>query len=197
MEPSDDPILERLGLDDEHREFVAQEVAEGRFPSVADYLSNLVCCEKRNRHKQFVARLIEEGIESGPSIAAWKEYWAEAIPGFVPHDLLANADESWPVSCRPKVAEDMASLVGEIAPIDAKAAAKFVRTVATQIAEIGRKPGRGFGVPYMEKLFMHPVGRTPARIAYICTLKDAVDVVRILHRDKHGVLKNTIDSSLD
>jgi len=143
--------------------------------------------------------LISQGLESGPAVPVTAEYWAEIVPGFVAKDSTDGCGDGWPVSCRPMVAQDLMNLVAEIAPNDEEAAKRFLQSIVRTLGAIGRSPARGNMISGFKPkgLSMHSVGRSIARIAYLTSLGSGIDVVRILHRDKHQVLKKHIDSSGD
>ena len=97
------------------------------------------------------------------------------------------------------VAQDLGNLVAEIAPNDEAAAKQFLQSIVRTLVAIGQSPGRGCMMSGFtpKGLSLHPVGRSIARVAYLASPESGVDVARILHRDKHQVLKNYIDGSGD
>ncbi|MGE3637150.1 MAG: hypothetical protein AB7G28_01240 [Pirellulales bacterium] len=199
MESHDQQLLASLELDEELKEFVVEALAEDEFRSVSEYLRWLIQRERRNRIRENVECLICQGLESGPAVPVTAEYWAEILPGFVAKDSANDCGDGWPVSCRPIVAQDLMTLVAEVAPNNEIAAKRFLQSVVRTVSAIGRKPSGGFIMSGFKPqgLSMCPVGRSIARVAYLASVKSGVDVVRILHRDTHQVLKKHIDSSGD
>lgn len=197
MDQRDNELLATLELNEELTNFVREELEDGR--SFVDYLRWLVKRDRWNKIKKVVAHLIGKGIESGPAEPLTADYWTRIIPGFIARDSKKLIGESWPISCRPMVAEDLKTLLAEIAPDSDEAARRFLQTAAWTIAAIGRKPSRGCMMAGYEPkdLMIHPVGHSVARVAYLATVASGIDVVRVLHRDKHQVLKRHIDSAWD
>jgi plasmid stabilization system protein ParE len=197
VDQRDNELLATLELNEDLTNFVREELEGGR--SFVDYLRWLVKRDRWNRIKKVVGHLIGGGIESGSAEPLTADYWTRIIPGFVARDPKELIGESWPISCRPMVAEDLKTLLAEIAPDSDEAAGRFLQTTALTIAAIGRKPARGCMMAGYEPngLMIHPVGGSVARVAYLVTLASGIDVVRVLHRDKHHVLERHIDSAWD
>lgn len=197
MDQRDNELLATLELNEELTNFVREELEDGR--SFVDYLRWLVKRDRWNRIKKVVADLIGEGIESGPAEPLMEDYWTRIIPGFIATDSKRLIGESWPISCRPMVVEDLKTLLAEIAPDSDEEARRFLQTAALTIAAIGRKPAQGCMMAGYEPngLMIHPVGHSVACVAYLATLASGIDVVRVLHRDKHQVLKRHIDTAWD
>ncbi len=197
MDQRDNELLATLELNEELTNFVRAELEDGR--SFVDYLRWLVKRDRWNRIKKVVAHLIGEGIESGPAELLRADYWTRIIPGFIARDSKKLIGESWPISVRPMVSQDLKELLAEIAPDSDEAAREFLQTTAWTIAAIGRNSAQGcLMAGYKPQgLMIHPVGHSVARVAYLAPLASGVDVVRILHRDKHQVLKRHIDCNWD
>jgi antitoxin ParD1/3/4 len=64
-----------LSLPPDLREFVHDRVASGDYPSAAEYVSQLIQADQKQRAVAELHRLLKEGLESGPSVEATDEFW--------------------------------------------------------------------------------------------------------------------------
>lgn len=198
MDQRDDELLASLGLDEELANFVREELEKLEQKSLSNYLRLLLKYRRRNRNRRNVARLVAEGIESGAAAPLTADYWAGIIPGFVAKGSKKVIGETLSISCRPMVSQDLKSLLAEIAPDSDEAAKQFLQRVASTVSAIRRKPTGGIMIAgYEPKGMIRPVEHSVARVAYLATRASGIDVVRILHRDKHQVLKRDTYSVWD
>jgi len=57
------------------RAFVLDRVASGDYQSAAEYVSQLIQADQKQRALAELNRLLVEGLESGPSVEATDEFW--------------------------------------------------------------------------------------------------------------------------
>ena len=58
------------------RQWVEQQVAEGGYSSVSEYMRELVRLDKRSKARERLELLIQEGLDSGDPIEADEAFWA-------------------------------------------------------------------------------------------------------------------------
>lgn len=65
-----------ISLPEALREYVEQQVAEGGYSSVSEYMRELVRLDKRRKASERLDALLREGLESGPPIPGDEAFWA-------------------------------------------------------------------------------------------------------------------------
>jgi antitoxin ParD1/3/4 len=65
-----------ISLPEPLREWVEQQVAEGGYGSVSEYMRELVRLDKRRKARERLSVLLQEGLDSGEPIVADAAYWA-------------------------------------------------------------------------------------------------------------------------
>jgi antitoxin ParD1/3/4 len=67
-----------ITLNEPLKTFVLEQAAAAGYPQPADYVSALIDAERRRKAQSELESLLVEGIESGPSVEADKDYWTES-----------------------------------------------------------------------------------------------------------------------
>ena len=66
-----------FALPDSLRDYVLEQVADGAYSSVAEYVQELICADKKRKAQEKLEALLIEGLESGPAREFSSEDWAE------------------------------------------------------------------------------------------------------------------------
>lgn len=70
------PATMNISLPKPLKKFVDNQVKDGGYSGVSDYVRNLIRGDQRNAAGNHLRRLVAEGIASGPATPVDKEYWA-------------------------------------------------------------------------------------------------------------------------
>lgn len=66
-----------ISLPDSMRTFIEQKVTQGGYSTASEYIRQLVREDQKRAAQERLESLLMEGIESGPSIEATPDYWAQ------------------------------------------------------------------------------------------------------------------------
>ena len=66
-----------ISLPDSLRDFVQQQVSEGRFADTSAYLQTLIRQDQRKKSKALLERKLIEGLESGDPVPMTEKDWTD------------------------------------------------------------------------------------------------------------------------
>ncbi|MEO6594520.1 MAG: type II toxin-antitoxin system ParD family antitoxin [Planctomycetota bacterium] len=81
MSSERDNTTMNVSLPRTQKEFVDQQVQQGSFSTVSDYIRDLIRREQRALAREELERKLLEGLNSGPATAMTKEDWKELRDG--------------------------------------------------------------------------------------------------------------------
>ncbi len=64
-----------IALPESLKVFVQEQVEQGGYSSVSEYVRELIRAEQRRQHEEEIDRLLLEGIQSGSPVEVTPEYW--------------------------------------------------------------------------------------------------------------------------
>jgi antitoxin ParD1/3/4 len=66
-----------IALPESMKHFVQEEVTEGGYSSVSEYIRELIRAAQKRKDEQRIDALLLEGLDSGQPIPVTQEYWEE------------------------------------------------------------------------------------------------------------------------
>jgi antitoxin ParD1/3/4 len=79
-----------ISLPDTLKEFVEQQVAEGGYETMSEYVQELICAAQKRKAEETLEALMLEGLDSGEPIEVTQEYWEKKWADAVARQRLSQ-----------------------------------------------------------------------------------------------------------